>query len=359
MLLVVLCALIAFGTGAVYLATTESNLEGLHYSNLRMFAAFCFPMLLLALMDYRFLTGKLAYIAYGLGLASLIAVKLQGVVINGASRWLVIGGAQFQPSELVKLSTIMMAAHLLERRGGEKLRIFKDVLPLSLVFLVPTYLVYDQPDLGTALVFVGIFIGMLWMGNIRTLYVLAGAAITTAVVWLGYWMIQTENALLSLVIKKHQMDRIQTFLDPTSGGDWHVANAMRAIAVGGSFGDEGYYLRNGFIPYAYSDSIYVAIAENYGFMASAVLLLLFYLMVYRMVITVHESRDLAGSYLVVGIICMLVFQVFVNIGMHIGLLPLTGLSLPFISYGGSSLFTNMIAVGIALSVGIHRAKARP
>ncbi|GBF76983.1 hypothetical protein PA598K_05503 [Paenibacillus sp. 598K] len=357
-LLVVLCALVAIGTAAVYTATVDTKLDGLHYSNLKMFAAFCLPMLIVACMDYRVLTGKLAFISYGIGLLLLVAVKVQGEVINGAVRWIVIKDFQFQPSEFVKLSTILMATYLLQRRGGEKLRLLRDVLPIGLVFLIPTYLIYDQPDLGTALVFVGMFAGMIWIGNLKTIHLLVSGAILTGTIWLGYWMLQTEHALLKVVIKPHQMDRILTFLNPGSGGDtgWHVANALRAIAVGGSFGDDGYYLKNGFIPYAYSDSIYVAIAENYGFVASAIMLLLFYFMVYRMVLTVLESRDLAGSYLVVGLISMIVFQVFVNIGMHIGLLPLTGLSLPFISYGGSSLFVNMIAVGIVLSVGIHRSK---
>ncbi|MFS0726919.1 FtsW/RodA/SpoVE family cell cycle protein [Paenibacillus sp. 1P07SE] len=354
-MLAVLCVLIAIGTVSVYTATVDTKLDGLHVSNLKLFGFFCIPMMIIAFMDYRYLVGKLAYAAYGIGLVLLVIVKLQGITINGAVRWLVVGDAQLQPSELMKLATILMAAHLLHRRGGEKLRLLKDVLPLCLVFLVPTYLIYDQPDLGTALVFLGIFAGMIWMGNIRAIYVFISTAALAAGVWLFFWMLQTEHALLDVLIKKHQMDRIQTFLNPTEG-DWHVANAMRAIAVGGSFGDDGYYLKNGFIPYAYSDSIYVALAENFGFMGSAVMLMFFYLLVYRMILAVHESRDLAGSYLVVGIICMLVFQVFVNIGMHIGILPLTGLSLPFISYGGSSLFTNMMAVGIALSVWIHRAK---
>jgi len=357
-LLVVLCALVAIGTVAVYTATVDTKLDGLHYSNMKMFAAFCLPMLIVACMDYRVLTGKLAFISYGIGLLLLVAVKVQGEVINGAVRWIVIKDFQFQPSEFVKLSTILMATYLLQRRGGEKLRLLRDVLPIGLVFLIPTYLIYDQPDLGTALVFVGMFVGMIWIGNLKTIHLVVSGAILTGTIWLGYWMLQTEHALLKVVIKPHQMDRILTFLNPGSGGDtgWHVANALRAIAVGGSFGDDGYYLKNGFIPYAYSDSIYVAIGENYGFVASAIMLLLFYFMVYRMVLTVLESRDLAGSYLVVGLISMIVFQVFVNIGMHIGLLPLTGLSLPFISYGGSSLFVNMIAVGIVLSVGIHRSK---
>lgn len=357
-LLVVLCALVAIGTVAVYTATVDTKLDGLHYSNMKMFAAFCLPMLIVACMDYRVLTGKLAFISYGIGLLLLIAVKVQGEVINGAVRWIVIKDFQFQPSEFVKLSTILMATYLLQRRGGEKLRLLRDVLPIGLVFLIPTYLIYDQPDLGTALVFVGMFVGMIWIGNLKTIHLLVSGAILTGTLGLGYWMLQTDHALLKVIIKPHQMDRILTFLNPGSGGDtgWHVANALRAIAVGGSFGDDGYYLKNGFIPYAYSDSIYVAIGENYGFVASAIMLLLFYFMVYRMVLTVLESRDLAGSYLVVGLISMIVFQVFVNIGMHIGLLPLTGLSLPFISYGGSSLFVNMIAVGIVLSVGIHRSK---
>ncbi|MFD0713576.1 FtsW/RodA/SpoVE family cell cycle protein [Paenibacillus sp. GCM10027626] len=356
-LLIVAC-LLAIGTVAIYGATHGTKLDGLHISNLIWIGAFSVLMLFVALFDYRLLLGRISYLLYAFGVGLLVLVQFRGEDANGAVRWLSIGSFQIQPSEMAKLFTVLLVAHLLQRRAGERLRLIQDVLPILIVFAVPMLFVVKQPDLGTALVFVGILIGMLWIGNIRAIYMmLCLGAVTLAVVAVIYLFYENLD-LLSKFVKPHQLSRIETFLDPTSDPDkaWHVKNAMSAIGVGGFSGDgDGFYSRQGYIPYAYSDSIYVVIGEFYGFLGSAVLLVLYFLLVYRMVmIAVENQGAIGGSFLVVGVISMFVFQVFVNIGMHIGLLPLTGISLPFISYGGSSLLTNMIAIGLVLSVKIHQ-----
>ncbi|WP_314585065.1 FtsW/RodA/SpoVE family cell cycle protein [Paenibacillus terrigena] len=354
--IIVMVCLVTIGTIAVYGATTQTNLEGLQMSNVAIFAAFCVPMLAMALLDYKLLVGKLSYIFYGFGIGMLVLVKFLGENINGAVRWLSIGHFQLQPSEPAKIFTILLIAHLLSKREGEKLRLIQDLLPIGIVFAIPTILIMQQPDLGTSLVFVGVLLSMLWMGNIRASYMILFLSLVAIVVGTILSLYYANFELLSKIVEPHQMSRIQTFLDPTSDPDksWHVKNAMNAIGSGGLSGSDGAYLRKGFIPYAYSDSIYVVIGEEYGFVGSAVLLLLYFLLIYRLVHIVMESRDLAGSYLVIGLIGMFVFQIFVNIGMHIGLVPLTGISLPFISYGGSSLLSNMIAIGLTLSVKVHR-----
>jgi rod shape determining protein RodA len=353
-LFIMLC-LISLGTYAIYEATSGTKLDGIHMNNLVLFGAFCVPMLLIALFDYRILIGKFSYVLYGVGVILLVLVHYNGESLNGSSRWLSMGSFQFQPSELAKLSTILLVSYLLHKRAGEKLRMLTDVLPISIVFLIPFILIYKQPDLGTALVFIGILLGMLWIGNIRAIYMLLLVGGVSLLILLIYWLYYSDYERLTQFIQPHQLARIQTFLDPTIDPDksWHVINSMNAVSIGGLNGSSGIYSQRGFIPYVYSDSIYVLIGEKHGFLGSALLLLLYYLMISRMVITVSKSRGSAGSYLVVGIISMLVFQIFVNIGMHIGLLPLTGISLPFISYGGSSLLSSMIAVGLVLSVKIH------
>ncbi|MEK4508594.1 rod shape-determining protein RodA [Paenibacillus anaericanus] len=354
-LFIVLC-LITIGTIAIYGATTETKLEGLHRTNLYLFGAFCIPMLFLALFDYQILLGKLAYLFYGIGIGMLVLVKFTGEHINGAVRWLSIGHFQLQPSEIAKICTVLLVAHVLSKREGEKLRLLQDLIPICIIFMIPILLIMQQPDLGTALVFVGVLLSMLWMGNIRSLYMILFISIMAVMIGTILWLYYANFELLSKVTEPHQLSRIQTFLDPTSDPDksWHVKNAIIAIGSGGMTGSDGFFLRKGYIPYAYSDSIYVVIGEKYGFMGSAVLLLLFFLLVYRMVQIVMDSRELAGSYLVIGLMGMFIFQIFVNIGMHIGLVPLTGISLPFISYGGSSLLSNMIAIGLVLSVNVHK-----
>lgn len=355
MLFIILC-LVAIGTIAIYGATVDTNLDGLHISYLYLFGAFCIPMLVLALLDYRVLLGKISYVLYGIGIGMLVLVKFTGENINGAVRWLSIGSFQLQPSELAKLFTVLLIAHLLGKREGAQLRIVQDILPICIIFMIPIILIMQQPDLGTSLVFVGALLSMLWMGNIRSLYMILFISIMIITVGIILWLYYANFELLSKMVEPHQMSRIQTFLDPASDPDksWHVNNAKYAIALGGLTGSDVSFLRRGFVPYAYSDSIYVVIGEEYGFLGSAVLLLLYFLLMYRMVHIVKVSRELAGSYLVTGLIGMLVFQVFVNIGMHIGLVPLTGISLPFISYGGSSLLSNMIAIGLVLSVKFHK-----
>ncbi|MWV42396.1 rod shape-determining protein RodA [Paenibacillus sp. HJL G12] len=354
--LMVLVCLVSIGTVAIYRATEGTHLEGLHISNIVLFVAFCIPMLILSLMDYRILLGRLSYVLYGIGIVMLVLVRFAGENINGASRWLNIGHFQLQPSELAKIFTILLIAHLLGQRKGRKLQVIQDLLPVGLVFAIPFILIMQQPDLGTSLVFVGILLSMLWIGNIRSWYMILFISIVILIIGMVLWLYYANFELLSKIVEPHQMARIQAFLDPTNDPDksWHVKNAMKAIGTGGLSGSDGVYVRRGFIPYVYSDSIYVVIGEEFGFIGSAVLLLLYLLLMYRMIHISMESKELSGTYLVIGLMGMLVFQVSVNIGMHIGILPLTGISLPFISYGGSSLLTNMIAVGLILSVHAHR-----
>lgn len=355
-ILFLIACLVAIGTIAIYGATTGTHLDGLHMNYMILFAIFCVPMLLIGLIDYQIFIGKLSYLFYGIGIGLLVLVKFVGENLNGAVRWLSIGSFQLQPSELAKISTVLLIAHVLGKREGKQLRFLKDLVPVCIIFLIPFILIIDQPDLGTALVFGGILLSMLWIGNIRFLYM--SLIIGTVIISIGtvLWLYYANFDLLSKFVEPHQIARIQTFLDPTSDPDkaYHVKNAMTAIGSGGLTGSDGLLLRNGFIPYAYSDSVYVVIGEKYGFLGSAVLLVLYLMLVYRMINIALESRERAGAYIVIGFISMFIFQVSVNIGMHIGLLPLTGISLPFISYGGSSLLSNMIAIGIVLSVKVHK-----
>jgi rod shape determining protein RodA len=354
-LLIVAC-LGAAGTLAVYGATHGTKLNGLHWTNMILFGCFSVPMLLIALIDYRIFLGKASYFFYGIGIVMLVVVKFKGVDINGAARWLSIGHFQLQPSELVKMFTIFLAAHLMNKREGQQLKFWQDIIPLLIIFIIPMYLIMAQPDLGTALVFVGIFLSMLWIGNIRMSYMLTLITVLTLIIGSIFELYYHDLTLLTKFVKPHQMARIQTFLDPTSDPNksWHVKHAMDAIGSGGLSGDDGFYVNGGYIPYAYSDSIFAVIGEKYGFVGAAALLLIYYLLIYRMILIAIESRDLIGSFLVLGIAGMFVFQIFVNIGMHIGLLPLTGISIPFISYGGSSLLTNMVGIGLVLSVKTHK-----
>ncbi|MGG3837236.1 FtsW/RodA/SpoVE family cell cycle protein [Paenibacillus thiaminolyticus] len=358
LLWLVLCFM-AISTIVVYSATVNTKYEGMHMDNIKLYVVLFIPLLVTAWFDYRIVVRYLSVILYVIGIGLLLLVMFKGVNINGSTRWIAIGSQQFQPSEFMKLFIILLLARLLGRRDGETLRLFQDIVPLGLVVAVPMYLIYKQPDLGTTIVFVSIFVAMLWMANARLSHMIVGLSTASAAVGTILVLYYHNRDLLIKLIKPHQFSRIEAFLDPASNpdGGWHVMNSIRAIGSGNFSGDgflKGFFVHNGYIPYSYSDSIFVVIGEEFGFLGSACLILLFFALIYRMVLIAGTCKDLEGAYLIIGIIAMFTLQIFENIAMHIGLMPLTGLSLPFISYGGSSLLTNMISIGLVISVKIHQ-----
>ncbi|RKD23205.1 cell division protein FtsW [Ammoniphilus oxalaticus] len=355
----VLLGLHLISTLAVYSATSSTTLEGLYKNNLIYFVAFFLLMIFMSLLDYRPLVERFSPIMYGFGILLLILLLLTGKKVNGSIRWIHIGSFEFQPSELVKVFLIFYLAKWLSRREGESLRFIRDVIPACIISLFPAALVYKQPDMGTAIILVGICLGMLWIANIPAKQFVIGISLIVFAIVQTTVLYFTKFELLSTLLKPHQLGRIQTFLDPVNSpdGGWHVVNSMTAIGSGQLVGKgyiNGHYVHEGFIPYVYSDSIFVVIGEEFGFLGSSVLLLLYIVLIYRLVEIAMKCTDIKGAYIIVGVISMIFAQVFENIAMHIGMMPLTGISLPFVSYGGSSLLINMALIGVAQSVKIHQ-----
>lgn len=345
-------------------ATTGTRYEGLHVANIEMYAMMLIPMLIVAMLDYRLVVRYLSYPSYVIGIILLIMVLVIGVNLNGSTRWIEIGSQQFQPSELMKIAFILTLARFLGSREGQTPRFWKDIVPSLMMFFVPFYLVFKQPDLGTAIVFISILVSILWMANMQWKQIALGLSVIAVIAAGVAALYFVQFDLFSKVIKPHQLERIQTFIDPTLDPEnsWHVKNAQTAIGSGQLYGKgfmQGSLVQGGYVPYHYADSIFAVIGEEFGFIGSTVLLLLYFLLIYRMIIISYKSRDRAGSYIVVGIIAMLVLQIFENIAMHTGLMPLTGIALPFVSYGGSSLLTNMLSIGLVLSVHIHQDERLP
>jgi rod shape determining protein RodA len=315
-------------------------------------------------LNYRILVKAAPYL-YGLGIAALVAVYFFGVERNGAKGWFTLPGIgmDVQPAEVLKLFLIMMVAYFLARKGGEPLRLIKDVVPAGVIVLLPFILVLLQPDLGNAMIYLIILLGMLWIANVRLLHVLLGTALAASMIAGIIFLVTTYHDPIKDYLVSHGsghwMDRIDAYLDPESVSKdvtYQVDNSIRAIGSGALFG-EGYMkgdsVHKGFIPYTYSDSIFVVVGEEFGFVGSSFLLLLYFLLIYRLILISIQCPDPHGSYMIIGIVSMFVFQIFQNIGMFLGLLPLTGITLPFISYGGSSLLINMLSIGLALSVRIY------
>jgi rod shape determining protein RodA len=316
------------------------------------------------LFDYRFFL-KYWYVLYGIGIALLVLVYFFGEERNNARSWFELpGGVLFQPAEFMKLLLIMTVASLLARRDGDPLSFRKDLLPIAAISLLPFVLVMIQPDLGNAVIYIVIVLGMLWIGRVKYWHVLTGVALMVAGLILFVTLFNTYNAeieeFLSDKGKHHWYERINTYINPETASDdarHQAEKSLIAIGSGGLTGD-GYMMgdmkNRRFIPYPYSDSIFVVIGEEFGFQGAAVLLLLYFLLIYRMIMIAFQCTDLSGSYIIVGVVSMFVFQIFENIGMMIGLMPITGITLPFISYGGTSLLINMACIGLVFSIRAHQ-----
>lgn len=320
-----------------------------------------------AFFPYRWLT-KFWYVFYAVGVGLLIAVRYYGVTLNNARSWFSIldGRFLFQPAELMKIILIIAIAGFLAYRNGEPLRLFREVLPVAVISFIPFWLVLSQPDLGNAIIFVVIVIGMLWVGNLRYSVVIVGivtAAILVSGFLYGYYNYHDEiEAFLAKRDSAHWLQRVDAFLLPDQVSKdvrYHVENAMTAIGSGGLLGDgykQGNSIHNWTVPLPFSDSIFAVLGEEFGFVGSALLLLLYFLLIYRLIYAAIQSEDLTGALIITGIASMLVFQIFENIGMLMDIMPLTGITLPFISYGGSSVLINMTCLGIVQSVRLYKPK---
>ncbi|MBQ2887986.1 MAG: rod shape-determining protein RodA [Firmicutes bacterium] len=306
--------------------------------------------------------------AYALMLVLLVAVLLvpprEGVE---AARWLYFGSFTFQPSELGKLVVIVsLAAYLARNQHRIKdWRVFWGAMALT---FVPMLLILKEPDLGTALVFGFIMVVMMWLAGVprkRVLVLLLIVFLLVGVVFVDLWFATdgfthlAEDLPLPLPMRTYQLNRLIIFInpemDPTDAG-YQIIQSKVAIGSGGLLGKgygEGSQVQNNFLPTHHTDFIYAVVGEELGFIGSLFVLLLYVGLLLRAVRIALSAGDLFGSLIVSGIVAMLLFQIYTNIGMTIGLMPITGITLPFFSYGGTSLLINMLSVGLILSVNIR------
>ena len=314
--------------------------------------------------DYR----KLSPYLYGLGLlllgALIVAPSSIAPIIKGQKSWFVLPGlGSMQPAELVKIFTILMLGNITTlhhekfQKGTVKLD-FWLLFKLVGITALPLALIMQQPDLGTSLVFIAIMSGMILISGIRWRIILplflTIAGIGSSILWL---VIKSPELLDKyLHVKQYQLGRIYAWLQPEKFQDaagYQLIKAMKAIGSGQLLG-KGFGDREVYLPESQTDFIFSIIGEEYGFLGSCVVLLLFFFLIYRLTNIANSSKDDFSSYVMVGIISMISFHVFQNVGMSVQLLPITGIPLPFISYGGSALLGNLIAMGIAFSVYFHR-----
>ncbi|MBE3596790.1 MAG: FtsW/RodA/SpoVE family cell cycle protein [Hydrogenibacillus sp.] len=325
---------------------------------------------LVLLLAVQWLDGRtvmqLTPLFYGTALFLLLVVLVLGSS-TGEMRWLEYKGIKLQPAEIAKLATILMGARwfaLREEEGRESER-FWDLWPFFALFAVPAVLILLEPDLGNTIVLLFVLMAVLAVAA-RVRHVLAVIGIYAAgVLALGglYWF---ANPLFFKIIKVYQWNRITAFLvDPPNPSDpdqYQIYMSLLAIGSGemsGKAGSDAYLLtQHHWVPEAQTDFIFAVIAEHYGFLGGATVVLLYFFLMYRLIRIGMEVRTPFERYVVAGLVGMWTFQIFENIGMTIKLTPITGITLPFLSYGGSSLTTNLFALGLVLAFG-WRARRAP
>ena len=310
-------------------------------------------LILTSVIDYN--VYKMYYkLIYVVNIMMLCVVVVLGKVTNGANSWIGIGTLGIQPSEIMKISLIIVIAKKIEDFEGG-INSVKNLGILFLYSIVPLGLILMQPDLGTAMVFVAIIIGMLFMGGLNIRIFVAGiliTVITLTCVW--YSPIQ--------ILKPYQKDRILIFLNPENDqlkSGYHIIQSKIAIGSGQLFGmglGKGLQNEGKFLPESHTDFIFSVFGEEFGFVGAIVLVVLYASLIFKCLNTTRVAKDTFGSLVIIGVISMLVFQMFQNIGMTIGLMPITGITLPFVSYGGSSMLTSMISIGLILNIGMRRHK---
>lgn len=306
--------------------------------------------------DYRAFQ-KWTHILYLGTLLVLGAVLVLGFTASGAERWLALGPLRLQPSEFAKVSIILTLAAYLDKKQDFS-RLSSLIGPLLHV-APPMVMIALQPDLGTALVFAAITLGMLYFAGAQPKHllvlILCGAG---AVVVAGYLSLQGYFPLL----KAYQVRRLTVFLDPyadPTGDGWNVIQSMIAIGSGGFFGKglfAGSQTQLNFVPARHTDFIFSVIGEEFGFLGAAFVLVLFALLIWRLLRTTVLAKDRFGMLIAGGIASMFFFHILVNVGMTLGVMPITGITLPFLSQGGSSLMANLICIGLASNVIMRRRK---
>jgi rod shape determining protein RodA len=303
-----------------------------------------------ASIDYHWLetlTLPLYLAALGLLLLTMVA----GTQLFGAQMSITVAGLDFQCSEVCKVLMIVVLASWLSGRG-ERIGRLSTIVGAAALMALPTFLVFRQPDLGTALVFVAILVGMLFMSgaSLGWMGLLAGAVVGAAPVAVG-------------LLHDYQRQRLFCFLDPfadAQGACYQLVQALNAVGSGGWFGQgltAGRQNQLGFLPVQSTDFIFTVVAEELGLVGGLVLLALFALLLWRVLLIGWRAGDALGRMVAVGLASMILFQVLVNVGMVLGVMPVTGIPLPFITYGGSSLISLLFGFGILESVRMRSEKA--
>ncbi|HXC95805.1 MAG TPA: rod shape-determining protein RodA [Edaphobacter sp.] len=331
-------------------ATLHTKFHGFDHKQIGFLAIGIVLMFLISLIDYHRLID-IVHWAYGIGILSLVAVALFGTKILGGKRWIGYHGVHFQPSEWIKLILIVAVARYFWGLAGRELS-WADIGKVSALVIVPMLFVLKQPDLGTALTYLPILICGLFLGGIRPKQ---AGIIVLAIALVGVIAWKSGKHL-----KPYQQARINAFINPDSdprGSGYQIRQSLIAVGSGGVWGkgtNKGTQTQGDFLPIPYTDFIFAAYSEEHGFVGAVGVLLLYFLILMRLIQNAQTASDLPGSFIIMGVVAVIVFQIAVNVGMVVGLMPVTGIPLPLLSYGGSSVLFTFLALGIVMNVRMRR-----
>jgi rod shape determining protein RodA len=356
-LLVVTIAVI--GLAAVYSATYTSRGPSSLFTKQVVWISIGFVVMVLAIIPDYHTVGRYAYVLYAISLVLLLLVMIVGKTGMGAQRWLAIGPFAFQPSELAKLSvTLALARYFAEdpQRGGYELR---DLAIPGAMVLVPLLLVLKQPDLGTAIMLLLTSSLIVMLAGIRLRAVMFMLITGLAVVGLVFLLSPVRHKIWGS-LKPYQQNRIKAFIDPSSdplGSGYHAIQSKIAVGSGQITGKgyrKGTQSQMAFLPERHTDFIFAVIAEETGLVGASLLLFLYLALLLAGVDTAKNAKDRLGALMAGGIVSMISLYVLINVGMAVGIVPVVGVPLPLVSYGGTSVIATFLALGILLNIQTRR-----
>jgi rod shape determining protein RodA len=335
----------------IYSATLHTKFIGFEKTQILWLLGGMVAMVLVSRIDYHALLNAAPWL-YGVCIAALIAVLAIGTKVMGGRRWIKLpGGIHFQPSEWVKFVLIIAVAHFFAKKVGKTMT-WKDIALGMLLVGVPMLLVLKQPDLGTSLTYAPILLVGLFLGGIpwkKAAILLIGGTLLIGGVWSS-----------GKVLKPYQKSRLTSFINPDNdprGTGYQLLQSKIAVGDGGIFGRgvaKGTQTQGDFLPIPYTDFIFAAWSEEHGFIGAVGVLLLYFLILMRLIQNAQTAADLPGTMLIMGVVAVLIFQIAVNVGMVIGFMPVPGIPLPLMSYGGSSVLFTFLALGMVMNIRMNR-----
>ena len=344
----ILCAL---GIMQIHSATEHSKFAGAHVRQIYWVVAGVGAMFLVSLINYQALLERIHWM-YIIALASLIAVRLFGEKYLGARRWIKLPhSVHFQPSEWVKLILILAVAKYFADLQQRELA-WSDFIKAGAIVGIPMLLVLAQPDLGTALTYIPIAVMALFLGGLRVGQALPVVLLGAALIGTVFFSDRVH------ILKPYQKERLTSFMNPDAdrqGSGYQVNQSLIAVGSGGIWGSsQGSQTHLAYLPVPQTDFIFAAFAEEHGFVGALAVLLLYFIVLMRLTQNAQTAPDRAGAFLVMGVVAVLSFHVLVNVGMVVGFMPVTGIPLPLMSYGGSSVLFMFLALGMVMNVRMRR-----